>query len=82
MKNNNIRNYIYQNEFKITLKNNKIDIENYTDIGLVCLNEIIVYNKKEKIKITGKNLSITKLLNNEILITGKYQNISLETLSE
>lgn len=79
MKNNNIRNYIYQNEFKITLKNNKIDIENYTDIGLVCLNEIIIYNKKEKIKITGKNLSITKLLNNEILITGKYQNISLET---
>ena len=29
----NLRNYIYQKEFKITIKKNMIDIENFTNIG-------------------------------------------------
>ena len=44
----NLRNYIYQKEFKITIKKNMIDIENFTNIGKIENYEIVIYNNKEK----------------------------------
>ena len=77
-----IKDYIRQIEFKITLKNNIIDIENYTDLGNISDKEIIVFSENKKIIIKGRNLSISKLLNSEILITGNYNNIIFEGLNE
>lgn len=77
-----IKDYIRQIEFKITLKNNIIDIENYTDLGNISDKEIIVFSENKKIMIKGRNLSISKLLNSEILITGNYNNIIFEGLNE
>ena len=74
----NIREYIKDDNFKLTINNNKIDIENYTDIGSISDNEIIILIDTKKIKIKGKKLKISKLLNNEILILGNYQNIIFE----
>ena len=67
----NLRNYIYQKEFKITIKKNMIDIENFTNIG-----------NKEKITIKGKNLSINKMLSSEVLILGNYNEIIFEGENE
>lgn len=78
----NIKNYVRQVEFKIILKKNIIDIENYTDLGNISDKEIAVFNYNEKIIIRGYNLSISKLLNNELLITGKYNNIIFEGNNE
>lgn len=78
----NIREYIKDDNFKMNIKNNKIDIENYTDIGSISDNEIIIFINNKRIKIKGKNLKITKLLNNEILILGNYNNILFEGLNE
>lgn len=77
-----IKDYIRQIEFKITLKNNIIDIENYIDLGNISDKEIIVFSENKKIIIKGRNLSISKLLNSEILITGNYNNIIFEGLNE
>ena len=77
-----IKDYIRQIEFKITLKNNIIDIENYIDLGNISDKEIIVFSENKKIIINGRNLSISKLLNSEILITGSYNNIIFEGLNE
>ena len=77
-----IKDYIRQIEFKITLKNNIKDIENYIDLGNISDKEIIVFSENKKIIIKGRNLSISKLLNSEILITGNYNNIIFEGLNE
>lgn len=77
-----ISNYIRQNEFKMMLKKNSIDIENYTNLGNISDNEIIIIDDNRRIIIKGKNLSIVKLLNNEVLITGNYNNIIFEVINE
>ena len=78
----NLRNYIYQKEFKITIKKNMIDIENFTNIGKIENYEIVIYNNKEKITIKGKNLSINKMLSSEVLILGNYKEIIFEGQNE
>ena len=78
----NVRDYIKDNNFKMTIKNNMIDIENYIDIGNISESEILIYLKDKKIKIKGTNLKISKLLNSEILILGNYKNIIFEGLNE
>lgn len=77
-----LRNYIYQKEFKITIKKNMIDIENFTNIGKIENYEIVIYNNKEKITIKGKNLSINKMLSSEVLILGNYNEIIFEGENE
>lgn len=79
---NYIKDYIRQIEFKITLRNNIIDIENYTELGNISDKEIIIFNERKKIIIKGKGLSIAKMYNNEILITGNYNNIIFEGFNE
>ena len=78
----NLRNYIYQKEFKITIKKNMIDIENFTNIWKIEKYEIVIYNNKEKITIKGKNLSINKMLSSEVLILGNYNEIIFEGENE
>lgn len=78
----NLRNYIYQKEFKITIKKNMIDIENFTNIGKIENYEIVIYNNKEKITIKGRNLSINKMLSSEVLILGNYNEIIFEGENE
>ena len=78
----NIKDYVRNDEFKITLNNKNVDIENYTNIGNISNKEIIIYNNKTQIKILGSNLSVSKMLNDEILIFGKYNNIIFEGYNE
>ena len=78
----NIRNYVTDSEFKIIIKNNSIYIENYIDIGSIYEKEISIFIKNKKIKIIGNNLLIKKMLNKQILILGKYNNILFEDINE
>ena len=78
----NIREYINDNNFKLIIKNNMINIDNYIDIGNISDNEIIIYLEDKKILIKGKNLKISKLLNNEVLILGNYNNIIFKGINE
>ena len=70
-----IRNYIDEDDLKIIVYKNKIDIINYSSIGEVT-SSLITFNNN--IKIEGKNLKIDKLLDNEVLITGKLYNLSID----
>lgn len=75
-------NYIKQEEFKITIKRNLIDIENYDRLGKIDDNEMIIYSKSLKIQIKGKSLTVNKLVNNEVLIMGNYKEILFEDYNE
>ena len=72
---NGIRSYIMENDTKITIVNNKINITNYIDIGHFDNNKIIVKLNNKNIIIKGENLVVSKLLDSEILITGEFYNI-------
>lgn len=70
-----IRSYILESDTKITIVNNKLNITNYIDIGHFDTNKIIVKLKDKNIIVKGSNLVVSKLLDNEILITGVFNNI-------
>lgn len=71
----NIRSYINESELKITILNNKISILNYIDIGHFDSNRIVVKCDDKDVILNGKNLVISKLVDDEILITGEFTNI-------
>lgn len=70
-----IRSYILENEFKITILSNKINILNYEDIVSFESQKVIIKYTKGEIVIKGNNLVVSKLISDEVLITGVIKNI-------
>lgn len=70
-----IKSYIEENELKITIFNNKISILNYLDIGHFDSDKIIIKCDKKDVIVYGNSLVVSKLINDEVLITGEYKNI-------
>ena len=69
--------YVKDNEFRFTIYDNKIHIINYKRIITLEDNYISFYSPKNKISITGINLSLVKLLDNEMLIKGTITKIEV-----
>ena len=63
-------NFIDDNEFRFTVYENKIHIINYKRIISLENDYISLKSNNKKIAIFGNNLSLNKLLNNEMLISG------------
>ncbi len=74
---NDVRNYIGENNFRMIIYKDKLDIINYEKIIELSDNEIIVTSNK-KITVVGKNLKLNKMLNKEILILGEINKISFD----
>ena len=74
---NDIRNLINEDNFKIIIYDNYIDIINYSKIINIS-DSLLTIKSNKKILIYGKNLKINKLLDNEILIMGEVDKIIYE----
>lgn len=72
---NNIRNFIEDDSFKIVVYNNQVDIINFDEIIDINSTSIKILSKK-KINITGKNLCVMKMFDNEVLIKGFIEGIN------
>ena len=72
------RNYVLDEEFKITIINGKVNISNYQKIDHFDSNKIIIRYEDGSVSINGKNLVVSKLLKDELLITGNIKNIELK----
>lgn len=72
-----LRTYIMEDEFEIKILNNRVNVINYESIGHLDSNKIIIRHKQGKIIINGKDLVLSKLLKDELLIIGKISNIEL-----
>lgn len=70
---NGIKSYINDDDTKITIIKNKINIVNYNDIGHFDSEKIVVKFIDSNVIIKGSNLAISKLLKDEILITGEFK---------
>lgn len=70
-----LREYIGEFEFKITILKDKINIINYDRIINLTDNEVSLIAEHAKIRIYGNNLMLNKLLDREILLTGKVSKV-------
>lgn len=70
-------NYLYDREYKIIIKENYVNIINYDEIVDFTTTRISVKYKNKKITIEGRNLVISKMIDNEVLVTGNIMTVSI-----
>ena len=70
-----IRSYISEDEFKITILKDKVNIVNYTSIGHFDENKVIIKYSEGQITVKGFNLVVSRLMDDEILISGNFNAI-------
>lgn len=71
-----IDDYVNDKKYSMIYKNNKLDIVNYSEIIDFSSNKISIRYEDDIYHIEGSNLVISKMMDNEILITGDISNIS------
>ena len=64
-------------EFKMTVFNGKVDVLNYSEIDHFDDNMIVIRHKNGSVIIKGYHMIITKLLDDELLVSGKIEKIEL-----
>lgn len=74
----NLREYINESELKITILKDRVNIINYDRIRNITDKEISFTKGKGKIKISGKDLKLNKLLDQEVLILGHISKVELD----
>ena len=76
---NGLRSYILDTEFKVTILNGRINIVNFSEMGHFDNNKVIVRylknNNTHNLIIKGRNLVVSKLKSNEVLIEGIIDNL-------
>ena len=78
----NLRNYILESDFKIIYLTNKLNIVNYNDISHFDSNKIIINYDDGSVLINGKNLVVSKLVSDELLIEGSILKIEFRWLND
>lgn len=69
--------YLIDKTYKIIIKENLINIINYNEIKDFSSTKIEITSPQGKTTITGENLVVSKMQDNEVLITGKIKMIQL-----
>ena len=72
-----LNNYLNDNDYKIIIKENYVNIINYDEIIDFTLNKIVVKYKNKIITTEGVNLTITKMVTKEVLITGNISSVRI-----
>ena len=72
-----VDNFLNDREFRFTIYEDKIYIINFKRIISLEENNVILQSNRKKLHITGKNLIVRKLLEEEILITGMISKIEV-----
>ena len=73
-----LRDYIVDKTFRFTYTENKLDIINYIEINYMEDSKISLLYSQGIFVVKGENLRIQKLLDNEILVVGKIENIEFK----
>ena len=73
-----INNYINEYEYKIIITDKYINIINYKEILDFNSTKISIRHDKGITNIIGTNLVVSKMVEDEILITGKFISVNLK----
>ena len=74
---NKLNRYIEDKDYQIIIKNNSINIINLEEIIDFTINKISIKCNNQIIIIEGKNLIISKMLEDEVLILGAIYNVRI-----
>jgi sporulation protein YqfC len=69
--------YVYDKKMSVHIYEKCVNIVNYKEISNFNSNKVTVIYTEGKITIGGKNLVVSKLFDNEILISGEIKQIEL-----
>ena len=72
-----INNYLLDSEYKLTVFEDKIHLINYKKLLVLEDEKIVLSTNKTIVTITGEKLSLKKLLQNEILLSGVIRKIEV-----
>ena len=73
-----INNYINDNDFRLTIYDNKIHLINFKRIISIENNYISIKTDNKKIIIKGEKLVLKKILENEMFLIGEIENIEVK----
>jgi sporulation protein YqfC len=74
---NKLDRYLTDTDYKIIIKENYLNIINYKEIKDFSNKKIVISATNTITTITGENLVVSKMQDNEILISGKIKTIEL-----
>lgn len=74
---NKLNRYLEETNCKIVIQKNSVNITNVDEIIDFSLNSITIKNNQNTIIIEGKNLIISKMEDDEILIRGTIYNVRI-----
>ncbi len=75
---NYLRNYLDPIDFHIDIYDKQIHITNYEKILTLGTNKIIIKASLKKITLEGRNFSLNKLEDKELLISGKLESLEIK----
>ena len=75
---NKIKDYINDKEFRMTIFNDRVHIINYLRIISLEETRISFLTSKGRVIIKGNDLSLNKLLDDEVLVSGNVSNIEVD----
>ncbi len=74
---NNIRSFLYDKDYFINIYENKVYVFNYLDLNHFSEQQISLKMDSFKLNIMGNNLTILKMENKEILVTGNIEGLKI-----
>lgn len=75
---NDFRSFLLEDDLKINIFQNRVNIINYISIDHFDSNSVIVRHNKGFIHIKGEKLVVTKLLSAELLVQGVIKSVELQ----
>ena len=69
--------YLEDKNSQIVIKENKVNIINFNEVIDFSINKISVRCDNKIVNIEGKNLIISKMIDDEVLITGIINNVRI-----
>lgn len=75
---NKLKDYINDNEFRMTIFCDRIYVVNYIEVLSLEEERVSFSTEKGRIVIKGNHLTLNKLLDKEILVSGNVSNIEVD----
>lgn len=70
-----MRNYLLEEEFEVKIYKGNVNVVNFTELGHFDSNKVNIKGEGIRVSIEGNDLVVSKLLKDEILVTGKINKI-------
>ena len=74
---NKLDRYLENKKYQIIIKENQVNIINFKEIIDFSINKITIRCENKIINVEGKNLIISKMIDEEVLVTGLIYNIRI-----